>query len=201
MAMQDSRPARRLGSDDSKTRAALLDAAQKLMLDEGYAAVTSRRVAATAGLKPQLVHYYFRTMDDLFLALFRRGADRNIERLAETLASSRPLSALWNFSREPAGATLTMEFAALANRRAAVKAVVLDYAERFRRLQVEALAAVLDGYGVDPEVFPPAAVLLALQSTALFMVMEQALGMSTGHREMLTLVERLLVQVEGRVDG
>ena len=58
---------RRIGAEDSSTRAALLDAAQQLMLDEGYAAVTSRRVAAQAGLKPQLVHYYFRTMDDLFL--------------------------------------------------------------------------------------------------------------------------------------
>ena len=46
------------------------------MRDEGYAAVTSRRVAEQAGLKPQLVHYYFRTMDDLFLEMFRRGADR-----------------------------------------------------------------------------------------------------------------------------
>jgi AcrR family transcriptional regulator len=198
---QDTPSPRRIGSDDSKTRAALLDAAQQLMLDEGYAAVTSRRVAARAGLKPQLVHYYFRTMDDLFLALFRRGADRNIERLTDVLASSRPLSALWDFSREPAGATLTMEFAALANRRSAVKAVVLDYAERFRRLQVDALSSVLDGCGVDAEAFPPAAVLLGLQSTALFMVMEQALGMSTGHGDMLTLVERLLDQIEGPVDG
>ena len=61
---------RRIGSRDSKTRAQLLDAAERLMRDEGYAAVTSRRVAAEAGLKPQLVHYYFRTMDDLFVDLF-----------------------------------------------------------------------------------------------------------------------------------
>ena len=42
-----------------------MDAAEQLLLEEGYAAVTSRRVGARAGLKPQLVHYYFRTMDDL----------------------------------------------------------------------------------------------------------------------------------------
>ncbi|EUA30299.1 bacterial regulatory s, tetR family protein [Mycobacterium xenopi 4042] len=53
----------------------LLDAAEQLMLEEGYAAVTSRRVAQKAALKPQLVHYYFRTMDDLFLAAFRRRAE------------------------------------------------------------------------------------------------------------------------------
>jgi len=55
------------------------------MLSEGYAAVTSRRVAAEAGLKPQLVHYYFRTMDDLFLALYRRRADQGLERGRQAL--------------------------------------------------------------------------------------------------------------------
>ena len=63
---------RRLGAPDAKNRTVLLDAAEQLMRDEGYAAVTSRRVAEKAGLKPQLVHYYFRTMDDLFLELYRR---------------------------------------------------------------------------------------------------------------------------------
>ena len=60
---------RRIGAESSTTRQALLDAAEQVMREEGYAAVTSRRVAQRAGLKPQLVHYYFRTMDELFLAL------------------------------------------------------------------------------------------------------------------------------------
>ncbi len=65
------------------------------MLEEGYAAVTSRRVAAQAGLKPQLVHYYFRTMDDLFLAAYRRRADQGLERLAQALdVSAAALGAL-----------------------------------------------------------------------------------------------------------
>ena len=59
---------RRIGALTSKTRSSLLNAAESLMRESGYAAVTSRRLAAKAGLKPQLVHYYFRTMDDLFLA-------------------------------------------------------------------------------------------------------------------------------------
>src|SRR5512139_237451 len=103
--------ARRIGAEDSATRARLLDAAQALMVEEGYAAVTSRRVAARAGLKPQLVHYYFRTMDDLFLALVRRGAEQNLERQTRALASAQPLRALWEFSSDPRGTTLTVEFA------------------------------------------------------------------------------------------
>ena len=41
-----------MGADESLNREALLDAASELMLEEGYAAVTTRRVAARAGLKP-----------------------------------------------------------------------------------------------------------------------------------------------------
>ncbi len=67
---------RRLGTETSETRATLLDATEQLMLDSGYAAVSSRRVAAVAGVRPALVHYYFRTMDDLFLAAFQRRAEQ-----------------------------------------------------------------------------------------------------------------------------
>jgi AcrR family transcriptional regulator len=38
--------ARRSKADESATRTALLDAAEELMVDEGYAAATTRRVAA-----------------------------------------------------------------------------------------------------------------------------------------------------------
>ena len=74
--------ARRIGAPDAKNRGVLIDAAEKLLLEEGYAAVTSRRVAEKAGLKPQLVHYYFRTMEELFLAVFRRMAEAGEHLLA-----------------------------------------------------------------------------------------------------------------------
>src|SRR5215472_961066 len=94
---------RRIGAPDAKNRAVLLDAAEQLMLDEGYAAVTSRRVAAKAGLKPQLVHYYFRTMDDLFLAMLARQSEAGLDRQAKALASDRPLRALWELVTDPGG--------------------------------------------------------------------------------------------------
>src|SRR5689334_15456522 len=133
---------RRLGAEDSTTRLALLDAARALLLEEGYAAVTSRKVAARAGLKPQLVHYYFATMDDLFIALVRHGAEINLSRQAKALASPDPLRALWDFATDPAGATFTMELGALANHRKAIRAELASYAEKFRALQTEALGAV-----------------------------------------------------------
>ncbi len=63
--------ARRGNVGDPTARSSLLDAAQQLMVEEGYAAVTARGVAAKANVNSALVFYYFETMDGLFIALFR----------------------------------------------------------------------------------------------------------------------------------
>jgi TetR/AcrR family transcriptional regulator len=187
---------RRIGAEDSATRAALVDAAARLMLDEGYAAVTSRKVAARAGLKPQLVHYYFRTMDDLFLAVVHRGAEQNLERQARALASPQPLRALWELSTDPAGTKLTMEITALANHRKAIRTEIAAYAETFRRRQLDALAPVLERYGADAAI-PPDALVVLITSLSQVLVLEEALGMDLGHKAARDLVENLLTRYEG----
>jgi len=188
---------RRIGTENSKARAALLVATEQLMLEEGYAAVSSRRIAQKAGLKPQLVHYYFRTMDDLFLAAFRRRAEEGLERQAEALASNQPLRVLLAFGDDPTGTALNMEFAALANHRKSVRAEIARYAETFRLRQTEVLASVMEGQGIDTEVYPPVAIMLMITSVSQILVMEEALGMSVGHAETRAMVARILEQFEG----
>lgn len=181
---------------DSATRHALLDAALQLMLHEGYASVTSRKVATKAGLKPQLVHYYFRTMDELFLALVHRGAAQSLERQARALASPTPLRALWAFSTDPTGATLSMEFSALGNHRKVIRTELATYADRYRQAQSEGLAKVLGGYGIDLATFPLEACSVFLTSVAQILVMEDALGLTRGHQEMLATVEGWIARYE-----
>jgi AcrR family transcriptional regulator len=189
--------ARRIGAPDAKNRGVLLDAAEQLMLEEGYAAVTSRRVAEKAALKPQLVHYYFRTMDDLFLAAFRRRAEEGLEAQARVLQARQPLWALWRFSTDPAATAITMEFIALANHRKALKAEIAYYAERFRDEQQKALSKVLHRYGVDAAQVPPLVWSVLMTSVSRVLVIEQALGMSAGHAETVDFVERYLQRLEG----
>ena len=168
------------------------------MFEEGYAAVTSRRVAARADLKPQLVHYYFRTMDDLFLSLYRRRADQGLERQARALAAEQPLWALWDLSRDPRGTAMTMEFTALANHRKAIRAEIAASAERYRAEQVLGLASVLGRYGVGPDVMDPVVCSVLLTSVSRVLVIEQeALGTAAGHAETLTYVEELIRRLEG----
>ena len=193
--------ARRIGAPDAKNRAVLLDAAERLMLEEVYAAVTSRRVADKAGLKPQLVHYYFRTMEDLFIAVFRRRANEGLDAQALALKSPQPLWALWRYSTDPRTTTFTMEFMALANHRKVLRAEFARFGERFRSQQRKGLSDALQRYGVDASEVPPVVWAVFATSLSRVLVMEQALGMSAGHAETLEFVEGYLRQLEGEPRG
>lgn len=186
---------RRLGREDSETRTLLLDVTQGLLREEGYAAVSSRRVASRAGVKPPLVHYYFRTMDDLFLAVFRRGAEANLERQRRALASPDPLRALWAVIRDPARTSLALELMALARHNKVVRDEIAVYAARFRAAQVEALRALIESERDSDG--PPAEVLAVLmEGVADVLVMEDALGVTGGHAETVAFVERFLDRLE-----
>src|SRR4051812_45599144 len=108
---------RRRRAATAEKRARLLDATEDIMLREGYAAVSSRSVAACVGIQPSLVHYYFPTIDDLFVAVLRRRAEPNVERMAAALASPEPLLAWWDLASDPRGAALFVELLAAANHR------------------------------------------------------------------------------------
>lgn len=189
---------RRIGAPDAKNRLRLLDAAEELLLTAGHTAVSSRRVAERAGLKHQLVHYYFRTMDDLFLAMFRRRGDQGVAEQAAALASPQPLWALWRFNTDPAWTALTMQFMALANERAALRSEIASYAERLRAEQIEAVAGLLARYGIDGSEFPATVLTVLMTSASRMLIIEhEALGMTLGHAETVEFVERWLHRFEG----
>jgi AcrR family transcriptional regulator len=188
---------RRVGTVTSKTRVLLLDVTEQLMLDEGYAAVSSRSVAARAGVKAPLVHYYFPSLDDLFIAAFRRRSERNLERLASALQGDDPLQALWDYANDKTHVALTLEFLALGNHRKAIQAELAEVAERFRKVELEAFTSVAASSGIDLDEFPPDALLLIMMAIPTVVVLEESLGMSSGHEHALMLVERYLSQFRG----
>ena len=71
---------RRPRASTLEKRRKILDAVERIMLDDGYAAVTSRRVEAEAGVKP---HYHFGSVDDLFVAIVQRHGRTAVAALAE----------------------------------------------------------------------------------------------------------------------
>jgi AcrR family transcriptional regulator len=187
---------RRIGAADSKTRAQLLNAAEQLLLEEGYAAVTSRRVGAKAGLKPQLVHYYFRTMDDLFLEVFRRRADESLAHFERTVAADNSLRTLWRLNADPRGAAFMTEFVALANHRKSIRTEIARYAERSRAAQLVALTAALRAAGIPPDQLPPIAALLLMTGLSQVLSLERVLGVTAGHDATVSFVQSVIDQLE-----
>ena len=174
----------------------LVEATELLMQEEGYVAVSARRVAARAGLKPQLVHYYFRTMDELLLGVFDRFAARFLDRQAQALDSDRPLTALWDLYTDNSVAVIVIEFFALANHRAAVRDKIAGATEQFRIGQIDELDRAMKRVGIDVAAYPPSAIVMLMMTISTTMKMESNLDIEHGHAELLALVKRHIDEVE-----
>ncbi|WP_314175357.1 TetR/AcrR family transcriptional regulator [Streptomyces winkii] len=71
-----------------ETRQRLLDAAAQLIVEDGWGAVTTRRVADRAGLRPGLVHYHFSTVTDLLIEAALSAARREMAKAAEAMSQA-----------------------------------------------------------------------------------------------------------------
>jgi AcrR family transcriptional regulator len=189
---------RRVGAETSKTRELLLDAVERLMLEEGYASVTYRAVAAKADATASLVQYYFPTLDDIFLAAIRRSTERNLARLAERLKArpDEPLHVLWENSWHEATAALMTEFMALGNHRKSIGAELTEATGRLRQVQLDALTATYGRAARFPGELSPNAALLMITGVPKFLQLEEGIGVDDAHGEVVGVIERFLDSVE-----
>ena len=180
---------RRMGVESSETRAQLIDAAEQIIRQEGCAALTARRLAEKVGLKRQIVHYYFGTTDDVFLAVIRRSGERTRTRLQLALESEEPLRVIW---REGHFATTTsLELIAMAARHEAARVEIKGHIEEFRGLLARALARELELRGVQATI-PPAVVTIMVMGISETLAVESALGVSDAHAETKAFIEEWL---------
>jgi TetR/AcrR family transcriptional regulator of autoinduction and epiphytic fitness len=183
-------PGRKTKADDGGARQRLIEAAVQIMHDEGYAAATSRRVAAKAGVKQALVYYYFPTMDDLFIEMLRSGGEVALEKLRGVLLEDDPLRALWRINSDPRQTVLSTEFMALANHRKAIGAELKAYSERVRDIETSAVTMVLRANGVDLNDYPPVVVSMIVAQIARSVGNEAVVGVTRGHEELRMFIER-----------
>jgi len=185
-----------MGPENSATRSLLMDAVEAVMREQGYAALSARSVAARAGLKYQIVFYYFATMDDLLLATYRRRTESVLARTEEALRSEQPLHALWRASSDPFDASLSLEYMAMSNHNAVIRAETIAFGERIRQVVAERLRARLEAASPDPDTFTPIGVAVSVFLMGGIFGFETALGLSGGHREVETIVAWGLRQFE-----
>lgn len=171
------------------------------MREDGYAAATSRKVAAEAGVKQALVYYYFPTMDDLFVEVLRVGAESSLEHMRAALTDDDPLRALWLINSDASRTGLNTEFMALANHRKAIRIELRAYAERVRDIETAAVTVALRANGVDLDEHPPVVVSMLIAQIARSLCNESAVGVTLGHDEMRAYVDRQLTMLAPATGG
>jgi AcrR family transcriptional regulator len=188
MAGRTRRPA-----EESKVR--LIEAAVEIIRSEGYGALSARRLAEKVGLKRQIVHYHFGTVEDLLLAVVRHYGDSGLIRLRAALESGDPLRAIWE--TDPDASATTFAFMAMATHSPVVRAEMLRYLDANRDLQIEAIARHFARSGLEPPV-PPIAAAIIVQSISQALAAEAALGARRGHAETKAVVEEWLRSMTGK---
>ena len=178
---------RRMAVEGSAIRSQFVDAAEAVLAEHGAGALSAGKVAAQAGLKPQLLYYYFRTMDDLVLAVVERVNDRRLTRFVDALTSPEPLRALWEQMADPGSARLAAQLTTIANDRPSISAGIVSSARQFRALQTEAVRRLLPPGSPSAE-----GIVMIAASLARTMVNESALGLTEGHAEARAIVEQVL---------
>jgi AcrR family transcriptional regulator len=187
----------RKGSEaGANTREAILAATEIIMAEEGYAAVTSRRVAEKAGLKSQLVHYYFGTMDDLFVAVYERSEKEFRRRHLQAVSSDNPLRALWDLSVHPKRTRLSQEFIALSNRRESMRKITARVLEQTHSINAAFISRYLQEAGLDLDEYPPIVISCIINGLSRSLINEESMGVSLGHAEVLAFAERWLSRLE-----
>lgn len=182
---------RRMGPVGSANWHAMLDAAEATLLEEGYGALTSRRIAERVGVKQRLIYYYFQTMDEIIVETFRRMSIRELERMRNTLATDRPLRELWDVCIHTTDSRITSEFMALAYRSESLRLEVINFIEESRTIQVEAICRSLSRTNTAAPLDPGGLALLAT-GVSLAMTRESALGVRTGNGSILTMIANFL---------
>lgn len=187
---------RRMGPADAATPSAMLDATERVMRNHGYGAVSSRRVAEEAGLKQQLVYYYFRTMDDLLLATFRRRTERALSKLEADAKSDHPVKAIWDTLSNASDGKLSFEFMALANHHEGIRAEVARFVSASRRIEAQVLSRLNEEDKARLGPVSPAAAAFLLSTVTLMLGREAATGIDEGHHDVRALIGEVLARFD-----
>ncbi len=197
---------RPLASNDTVT--AFLDAAERLLIEVGYANITTRRLAEEAGANHGLVHYYFGSMEQLFVAVLERYTDRLIERQRAMYAADAPFIEKWRTAmrfldedRESGYQKIWYELQALAWNRPDLRERLARVHDKWRETLMEAFIPVLTEYKLDLTRFPIEAIVTLVVTFNEGMMLERLGGVTTGHAELLAMIDNWLVSLEAARSG
>lgn len=187
--MAEAPAAARQGTED-----AFLDAAERLLVEVGYAGVTTRRVAEEAGANKGLVHYYFGSMENLLVRVLERFTERLIERQRAMYAADAPFIEKWRqamryLDEDREYQKVWYELQALAWSRPELRERVAHVDDEWRAVLREALAEPRERYGIEMPLEPLVALVITFNEGIM---LERLSGIETGQAELLDWIEEWL---------
>ena len=179
----------------SAAEEALLDAAERLLVDVGYAGITTRRLAEVAGVNHGLVHYYFGSVENLLVRALERFTERLIARQRELYAAEMPFVEKWRtamrylVSEDVTYEKVWLELQSLGWNHP-------DVRERLARVNAEWRAVLTEAFE-EPHrqlaIDIPLEALVSLVITFNVGIMVERLGgIETGHEALLDWIDRWL---------
>jgi AcrR family transcriptional regulator len=174
---------------------ALLDAAERLLVDVGHAGITTRRLAEEAGVNHGLVHYYFGSIENLLVRTLERFTERLTERQRELYAADMPFIEKWRtamrylISEDVTYEKVWLELQALAWNRPELQEPLAHVNAEWRAVLTEAFEEPRAQLGIE---LPLEALVSLVLTFNIGIMVERLSGIETGHRELLEWIDGLL---------
>jgi AcrR family transcriptional regulator len=185
---------------------AILDAATGILIDEGYAHLSTRKIAARAGVRPGHLQYYYPSKQDVVRGLLERYLERATCAFGERMAAAATtpegrldatLDGILNGQQSTATCRFFWELWALAARDPAVADAMQAFYRAYWRDLVAALLDAQPALG-RPRAERRAALLVAmLEGLTLFRsrTATRELPLPFLERELRSLVQKLVTDV------
>ena len=179
----------------SAAEEALLDAAERLLVDVGHAGITTRRLAEEAGVNHGLVHYYFGSVENLLVRALERFTERMIERQRALYASDEPFVEKWRtamhflVSEDVTYEKVWLELQAMAWNDPGLRERLARVNGEWRAVLTEAFRKPHRELGVS---MPLDALVSLVITFNVGMIVERLGGIEAGHAELLDWIDRWL---------
>jgi AcrR family transcriptional regulator len=173
----------------------LLDAAERLLVDVGYAGITTRKLAEEAGVNHGLVHYYFGSIEQLLVRTLERFTERLVARQRELYAAELPFIEKWRtamrylISEDVTYEKIWLELSALAWNHPELRERVARVDGEWRAVLTEAFEQARREHGID---MPIESLVSLVMTFNIGIMVERLSGIETGQRELLDWIERWL---------
>jgi AcrR family transcriptional regulator len=174
---------------------ALLDAAERLLVDVGYARITTRALAEEAGVNHGLVHYYFGSNENLLVRALERFTERLIDRQRELYAADMPFVEKWRtamrylVSEDVTYEKVWLELQALGWNDPELRERLARVNAEWRAVLTEAFAEPHRELKID---MPLDGLVSLVMTFNIGVIVERLGGIETGHEELLSWIDRWL---------